>query len=178
MADLSTPLLDSVITKLTNPTLDCRTLVHENPTNPSGNATAETQQSILSNQEMLSTTPIIASRTIHPTTVQPTTPLYCPDDITGPRQIDGCTGECSRLIFWLPHNHTSGFICLTPDSFCTWSVQAGIIASWVNQYIPLSVVQRALCSMKQCCFVCNQRWSRVLGPIVRQACPSPGLLIF
>lgn len=95
MADLSTPLLDTVIDKLANPTLECRTLANENSTITAENAAVETLQGMLSNEQLMppSLTPIIAPRTIQPSTIQPTTPLYCPDDVTGPRQIDGCSGE-------------------------------------------------------------------------------------
>lgn len=103
MADLTTPLLDTVINKLANPTLDCKALMYESnstsesSTNSAGSSTIQIQPSIPSISEeisLLTPTPII-SPTTHPITVLPTTPLYCPNNFTGTREVDGCTGERS-----------------------------------------------------------------------------------
>lgn len=131
MADLSTPLLDAMVSKLSHPTLDCRTFANETSENSStadsystgetqqsisssseepwsapnlptvdpttaSYSTVETQQSISSSSEELgppSPAPIPPS--VYPTTMQPTIPLICPEDFTGPKQVDRCTGEHS-----------------------------------------------------------------------------------
>lgn len=80
--DLSTPLLDTLNDKLTEASLDCKTLAYDPSKLPSfEDLTTVTSQQVISQQV---TGPVI--------TPAPTVTLDCSDGVTGPRQHDGCTG--------------------------------------------------------------------------------------
>ena len=86
MADLSTPLLDTVVNKLADPTLDCRLLANSNATieyssTTDGNATAEIAQSTSSPSEEPrppSQAPIIIQPSIRPSSA----PIVVPSDLS------------------------------------------------------------------------------------------------
>ena len=105
MSDLSTPLLDTLNNKLTDPTLDCKTLTYDpNKGAVSGDTTLSGQQTSPNNVGAKPATvsgqqlnvPVTATKppTQAPNTPAPTAPLICPDGLTGPRQHEGCTGTC------------------------------------------------------------------------------------
>ena len=89
MPDLSTPLLDSLNNKLTDPTMDCKTLEYNPNIFSSGESTTSSgQQLTTSSQQVAQNVPTLA-----PNTLAPTDELECLDDVTGPRQHNGCTGK-------------------------------------------------------------------------------------
>lgn len=92
MEDLTTPLLDAVHSKLTDPGLDCKdAAVQQQQTN---DIISFEDPTAVSNQEQnFMSASIITNRpTFSPNTASPTVPLYCSDNETGPRQYNGCKG--------------------------------------------------------------------------------------
>jgi hypothetical protein len=83
MADLSTPLLDTVNAKLTEPSLDCESLAY--------NASASEVSDLLDQQHPLANT-VLNQPSPPPSSPPPTDALFCPTDFTGPMQYGGCTG--------------------------------------------------------------------------------------
>jgi len=82
--DLSTPLLDTLNDKLTEPSLDCKTLEYDPSKLPSfEDLTTPSQVQQVTSQQ------VISQQTITPA---PTVTLDCSDGMTGPRQYNGCTG--------------------------------------------------------------------------------------
>ena len=81
--DLSTPLLDTLNDKLTEPSLDCKTLAYDPSKLPS--LEALTTPSQVTSQQV--TLPVISQNSPAPTVT-----VDCSDGITGPRQYNGCTG--------------------------------------------------------------------------------------
>ncbi|KAL7550345.1 hypothetical protein ACHAWF_013592 [Thalassiosira exigua] len=83
MADLSTPLLDAVNAKLTEPSLDCESLAY--------NASASEVSDLLDQQHPLANT-VLNQPSPPPSSPPPTDALFCPTDFTGPMQYGGCAG--------------------------------------------------------------------------------------
>ena len=125
MPDLSTPLLDTVNMRLTDPNLACDTLAYDPSIVP---ATASIPTPALN-------------------TLVPTAPLLCPDGASGPRQHDGCTGKQHTFIFLFIR------IVVRCLKLVGVSIQDIIIVSLVPQVILLYHAHRALYSTKGQCFV-------------------------
>ena len=101
MPDLSTPLLDTLNNKLADPTLDCKTLEYNFAKEQLSGDSIFSEEEGLTVSSISSTASSSASSsqelvnmpTPTPKTLAPTVPLDCSGDfMTGPRELDGCTG--------------------------------------------------------------------------------------
>jgi hypothetical protein len=110
MADLSTPLLDAVINKLIDPSLDCKMLAYDpnaitstDSSSPTTSTPSETLSTINESPESPTAGPSLTVPT-------PNAQLSCPPDATGTMQYNGCTGKYLNLRSLLRYRSIAGFI--------------------------------------------------------------------
>jgi hypothetical protein len=118
MADLSTPLLDAVINKLIDPSLDCKTLAYDPNAITSTDSstvglsptTSTPSETLASDSNTINESP--ESPTAGPSLTVPTpnAQLSCPPDATGTMQYNGCTGKYLNLRSLLRYRSIAGFI--------------------------------------------------------------------
>lgn len=118
MADLSTPLLDAVINKLIDPSLDCKTLAYDpNAITSTDSSTVGLSPTTSTPSETLASDPNTINESPESPTAGPSltvpTPnaqLSCPPDATGTMQYNGCTGKYLHLRSLLRYRSIARFI--------------------------------------------------------------------